>query len=108
MNTQQVFGDAYNLMTMDMRAKLGGYQRSLEMRYGDPRVYEAQREQMAAETAAVMYSQAKTHEQALSAAYGKNRDQIRETHNARIRPLTQGRGPQLARPAPQSRTPAPP
>lgn len=77
-------GMAFNYMTADMRGKLGGYMTSLEQRYGDPQVYAAQREQMAAEQAEVVYSEAKTHEQALSAAYHKNVRKLQDDHRSRL------------------------
>lgn len=77
-------GGAFNLMTNDMRAKLGHYMISLEHRYGDPATYAAQREEMAAEQAAVIHTEVKNHEQALSAAYSKNREKIRQDHQLRM------------------------
>ena len=71
-------------MSSDMRNKLGSYMTSLEMRYGDPRVYEMQREAMRSEQAAVTFNQAKTREEALKAAYEKGRDEIRTAHATRM------------------------
>lgn len=85
MDSHELMGQAYKMMTHDMRGKLSGYQFSLESRYGDPRTYALERQMMAEEQAAVEYSRAKTHEEALSVAYGKNREQIRENHRLRMR-----------------------
>ena len=87
-------GMAFNYMTADMRGKLGGYMTSLEQRYGDPRVYAAQREQMAAEQAEVVYSEAKTHEQALSAAYHKNVRKLQDDHRSRLDRFVRDKPPQ--------------
>ena len=105
---QPELGAAYNLMSSDMRNKLGSYMTALERRYGDPAAYAAQRAEMAAEQASVMYAQAKTREDALSTAYGKNREAIRNSHNARManRSLKTHRGPPRGRQ--QSQTPEPP
>ena len=72
---------------------MGGYMQSLEYRYGDPRVYEAQREAMAVQQAEVMYAQAKTHEDALTAAYYKNRSNAQTSHKTRLAQLAQDRSP---------------
>ena len=84
MSAHIAIGDAFNLMTNDMRGKLGNYMTSLEYRYGDPQTYAVQREEMAAELASVVHSEVKTREQTLSAAYGKNREGIRSAHKARM------------------------
>ena len=80
-------------MTADMRGKLTNYRLSLEHRYGDPAVYAAQQEEMAAQQAVVAYANAKTQEQALSLAYGKKRDQIRSEHRARLARFVQDKPP---------------
>jgi hypothetical protein len=80
-------------MTNDMRGKLGLYMTSLEMRYGDPRTYAAQREEMAAEQAVVIHSEVKTREQALSHAYTKNRERIRQAHKSRMVQFAQDKPP---------------
>jgi hypothetical protein len=66
-------GDAFTYMTQDMQGKLQNYMVSLEARYGDPAAYAAQRAEMAREQAAVVHADVRTREQALSAAYAKNR-----------------------------------
>ena len=100
-------GAAYNSMSSDMRMKLGGYMTSLERRYGDPAAYAAQRAEMAAEQASVMYAEAKTREQALSAAYGKNRESIRQAHVARMANRSRATNQRLVPHLQQSQTPAP-
>ena len=105
---QPVLGAAYNSMSADMSFKLGNYMTALERRYGDPAAYAAQRAEMAAEQAAVMYSEAKTREQALSAAYGKNREAIRQSHHARMASRSLNRYPPSAPGPAQSHNLAPP
>lgn len=75
---------AYNYMTTDMLSKMGQYKLSLEHRYGDPRVYEAQREEMAAEQAVIRHQDSRSAEEALSAAYRKNRQQSTAQHKSRM------------------------
>ena len=82
-------GFAYENMTSDMRMKLGSYMHSLEMRYGDPRVYEMQQEERRQRQAAVEFAQAKSHETALRSAYNNQREVVRSSHKNRI--ATQGR-----------------
>jgi len=93
MSTHEFFGGAFTQMTTDMRGKLHNYQLSLEHRYGDPRVYAAQREEMAAEQAVVEYTRVKSREAALSHAYGENRDRIRAAHKARLARFTRDKLP---------------
>ncbi len=89
-------GQAYDIMTSDMRGKLHGYQQSLEHRYGDPRVYAMQREQMAADQAEIIYSEAKTREQALASAYQKNRQQTQVDHRSRLERFARDKPPQFS------------
>jgi hypothetical protein len=82
-------GDAFTYMTQDMQGKLQNYMVSLEARYGDPAAYAAQRAEMAREQAAVVHADVRTREQALSAAYAKNRQTSREAHASRMGRLIQ-------------------
>lgn len=78
-------GVYYNAMTRDMGSKLSGYYVSLQHRYGDPRVYAAQREQMRQRELDVVRSGKTQHtKQLLDDAYNKRRVQFREEHNARM------------------------
>ena len=77
-------GDAYNYMSTDMRTKLANYMTTLEHRYGDPRVYQMQQDEMAADRAALLHSQVKTREDALHVSYGKDREGLRAAHKARM------------------------
>ena len=85
---------AFNSMTSDMRNKLSGYQTSLEHRYGDPRTYAMEREQMAADTASVVYSDGKSREQLLESVYAKKRVDARSTHVSRMAQSAQDKRPQ--------------
>ena len=94
-----VIGEAFQTMSNDMRYKLMGYQESLQMRYGDPRVYAMQEEAMAADRAAVMHAHVKNREEALAHTYRSNRAQIREAHTARISQQNLNKRPQSLAPS---------
>ena len=97
-------GSAYNYMTQDMRGKLSNYMTSLEHRYGDPRVYAQQREMMEADRAAILYSQAKTQEEALSNAYRHQRHKIQQDHKTRMEQRAPYKTPQLYEDHPPAQT----
>lgn len=78
-------GVAFDNMRFDMRGKLGGYMHTLQARYGDPRVYAMQQEQMAAQESAIAFAHAQTRSEALTAAYAQNRDTARQSHASRMR-----------------------
>ena len=50
-------GSYYDAMTRDIGGKLSGYMQNLQGRYGDPRVYEAQRQQMVQQDNHVRHAQ---------------------------------------------------
>jgi len=111
MSAHTAIGDAFNFMSQDMRGKLGVYMTSLEHRYGDPVAYAAQREEMAAEQAAVIHSEVKTREEALSAAYNTNRERIRNSHKVRMAQLARDKPPrylEVGPDEPPDQTDAPP
>ena len=91
-------GQAFGSMTSDMRNKLSNYQLSLEHRYGDPRTYALEREQMAAEQAMVSHSESRSVEQVLSAAYDKKRSDIRGGHASRMTRFAQDKPLQYLEP----------
>lgn len=109
MSAHHAMGAAFDYMKNDMKGKLGRYMISLEHRYGDPAVYEAQREEMAAEQAAVIHSEVKSREEALSTAYQKDREEIRRLHNIRMGRPVRDRVPQYLEPDPSqtARLPVP-
>lgn len=98
MSVHQQMGGAYNYMSNDMRGKLGNYMTSLQHRYGDPAIYAAQREEMAADQARIVHTRVKSREDALSAAYSQNRDQIRQGHASRMQNFTRDKPPQYLEP----------
>ena len=87
-------GYAFQNMTTDMQMKLGGYMHSLEMRYGDPRVYAQQEEERLQRQAQIEFAQSKTHETALRSAYHDQREATRKAHKERL--TTRGKRQQSA------------
>jgi hypothetical protein len=77
-------GRLYNAMTMDMSQKLNGYHQSLQLRYGDPRVYAQQQEAMARDRAAVQHAKSRKTEELLHEAYERQQQRNRELHDTRI------------------------
>ena len=71
-------------MTTDMGQKLSGYYYSLQSRYGDPRIYAQQQEQMARDQAAVQYAKSKKTAKLLEDAYQRQSERNRELHNTRL------------------------
>ena len=57
---------------------------SLQSRYGDPRVYAQQQEQMARDQAAVAHSKSQKTAQLLEDAYERQKERNRVQHNTRI------------------------
>ena len=80
MEAGQFFGHVYDSMTQDMYSKLGNYQHSLQARYGDPRVYEMQQEEIAQRNAMVAHAEATDRASALSSLYERGRDEVRAAH----------------------------
>ena len=58
MDAGQFFGQAYDAMTQDMFSQLGSYHHSLQARFGDPRVYEMQQEEVAQRQDMIMHAEA--------------------------------------------------
>jgi hypothetical protein len=84
MQPADYFGGAYHAMTSDIRGKLGGYHESLQMRFGDPRVYAMQEAEIARQAAAATHMHATNRADVLSSLYNRNRDTIRNEHNAKM------------------------
>ena len=74
---------AHTFMAEDIRMKLLMYQGGLEARYGDPRVYAAQQEEMAQQDAEIQYTEAKTRERVLADTYNRSRRGVRAKHTAK-------------------------
>jgi hypothetical protein len=95
-------GQAYSAMTSDMGQKLSGYYQSLQMRFGDPRVYAMQRQEMQRQEAAVVHSKAQKTSDLLKEAYDKKVQKHRETHRER---LSKPRGRRAVAVSPESTAP---
>lgn len=72
-------------MTQDLSQKLGGYYTSLQTRYGDPRVYQAQQAEMARDQAAIVHAKAQSTAQTMKSAYERQQQRNRALHNTRIK-----------------------
>ena len=74
----------YDAMTRDMGGKLAGYFESLQHRYGDPRVYAMQQEEMAERRGRAAHTKASTAAEALREAYKSKASKNRADHNKRM------------------------
>ena len=92
-------GEYYRAMTNDMGGKLSGYYIDLQSRYGDPRVYAAQRQQMQQQEAAIVHSQASRTSDLLRDAYAKKQSENRSAHSER---MSKRRGGHTASSPPES------
>ena len=77
--------DHTQIMQNAMENTLGSYYTSLQSRFGDPRVYASQVEQMRKDEAAVMHARAKKTEVLLADAYRRQQERNRATHTDRIK-----------------------
>ena len=75
---------AYSRMSQDLGSNLSHYYGTLQARFGDPRVYAAQQEQIRAQTAVIEYHETLSKSDALRLAYDRDRAQISEDHTNRI------------------------
>ena len=78
------FGLYFSAMTEDMRQKLGSYHNNLQCRFGDPRVYAAQQEEMAMQAARVEYENSRSTADVLQSAYKKMQSENVDCHNKRM------------------------
>lgn len=101
----EVIEDAFKFMSQDTHQKLHMYQMSLEARYGDPRVYAMQQEEMAQQDAEIQHTQSKTRERALADTYNRSRRAARARHTARR--TSRDIPPPSAEPVRQTHPPAP-
>lgn len=76
--------DAYGRMAAGLRNRTNDYLLTLQHRYGDPRVYAMQEQQMRADTAAMQFNAMKNEETALRSAYETQRATVRNMHEARM------------------------
>ena len=94
-----------------LRGNVNTWQYNLQARWGDPRVYEAEQEEMLREEARVVHDLSRRNSNLLSEAYAKQREKNRETHSARltkVRAQNADRRPRSAAAPANSRTTAPP
>ena len=76
--------DLFNAMRVDTRGKLATYTRNLQSRFGDPRVYEAQREEQARMEAATVHRKSRETSRLLENAYVKQTQENRRKHAERM------------------------
>jgi hypothetical protein len=81
-------GHYYNAMTGDMSSKLSHYMNGLQARYGDPRVYEMQQQEMAQQEARVVHKKSAKTAALLRSAYDARTEKNRELHSARLKQRT--------------------
>ena len=86
----QELGGAFRRMSEDMGGKLSHYYISLQQRYGDPRVYAAQEEELRARSAVAAHAEATTAAEALKGAYETQHAKVKHEHAIRMQHL-QGR-----------------
>lgn len=100
--------NAFREMSGRTKTSLGLYYDSLQHRFGDPEVYAAQQEEINAQAARVQYSQAKSRESALEAAYNTNRQSTRSSHANRMSRITQDKPQRSSESPPDCPNPKPP
>jgi len=91
-------GNYYDAMTRDMGGKLSGYMQNLQGRYGDPRVYEAQRQQMLQQDNHVRHAQSVKTADLLRTAYDQKSSKNRASHDTRIKKRVKVKPPPEASP----------
>lgn len=99
-----------NMMRDRVRGCANEHYLAMQTRYGDPRVYQQQEEQMRKDRAAVEYAKSKKTSELLEDAYKRQQERNRETHYKRVstrnaRKLTLP--PQSQAAAPELQTPRP-
>ena len=101
----------FNAMTQNMGNKLNQYQYNLQCRYGDPRVYAMQQQQMREDEMRVIHSRKQRTAELLQSAYAERTQKNREAHAARMAKRQGGHtvaSPQESdQPRPAGRNPAP-
>ena len=88
-------GAIYNAMTTDLGGKLNSFYSGLQSRYGDPRVYAMQREEMQKQDARLMHQESSRTAELLRSAYDARAEKNRSTHTTRMKK-------KLARPRPEA------
>lgn len=75
----------YNAIRTDTNMKMEDYIRKLQSRYGDPRAYQAQQQEMRRQEAALLYDKGRRKETLLEDAYQVTKN--RQEHERRIKTL---------------------
>ena len=97
-----------------LRSNVGTWQSALQARWGDPRVYEAQRLERLRQDAALAHDLSRRNEALLEDAYAAQARKQRETHGKRIEDLKRrnyrggGTRPESQGTTPAARTKPPP
>ena len=80
--------ELYCAMRQDTSTEMTRYINRLQARYGDPRVYQLQEQEMRREEAATLYDQGRRRETRLEDAYHAQVEENRQKHAARVKSLT--------------------
>ena len=96
----------YNGIRTDTSQMMGDYILKLQSRYGDPRMYQAQQNEMRREEEGVVHDQGRKREKLLESAYEQQVTKNREAHANRIKSLSLERStpPESLAPVRRSRT----
>ena len=86
-------GVNYNMMTNDLGGKLNQWMTGLQTRYGDPRVYQMQQQEMQQQDARVEHQKATKTAELLKNAYTARAEKNRETHTTRMSKRSSKRQP---------------
>ena len=78
-------GQLRNQVCAVLHRNVESWHYDLQRRYGDPRVYEAQREEMLKEEARALHGQTRQTSELLQEAYAVQAEKNRGTHDARIK-----------------------
>lgn len=78
----------YNAIRTDTNQRMGDYIQRLQSRYGDPRVYRVQQQEMRQEEAAVMHAGSRRNESLLEDAYKAQVAKNRKAHEERLKTLS--------------------
>ena len=105
--------DLFEAMKIDTRGKLDLFERNLQSKFGDPRVYESQRVEQHRMEARTLHSKSRESSKLLEDAYTRQMQKNRETHAKRMLkfrnyPASASRPESRAASSSEIRTPAPP
>ncbi len=111
----------YNAIRTDTNVKMGQYVAKLQSRYGDPRAYQAQQQEMRREEAAILFDSGRRKEVYLQDAYRAQVEKNRKAHAVRFKShapaqstppesrvtVRRSRTPKQTPPVPSAHPPAP-